>query len=138
MIRILIADRDRLALSALKTALDESDAKTTCLASGRQALTAVSESVFDLLVADEHLGDMTGLELIESVVTRQPMLNCALVSSLAPGDFHEASEGLGIVMQLPVGAVKKEADQLLEHLRKVEDSSQKAAKHLHRKESCLI
>ena len=120
MIRILIAGRDRLTRSAFKTALDESDARTTCLASGREALSAVSENVFDLLVADEHLGDMTGLELIKSVIASQPMLNCAVVSSLSPLDFHEVSEGLGILMQLPVEPGKQEADQLLEHLKKIQ------------------
>jgi DNA-binding NtrC family response regulator len=125
MIRILIAGGDRSTLSAFKTALDESDAQITCLASGRRALSAISERGFDLLVADEHLGDMTGLELIRSVVAGQPMLNCAVVSSLSPGDFHEASEGLGILMQLPVAAGKKEADGLLEHLRKINSFGKK-------------
>jgi DNA-binding NtrC family response regulator len=110
-------------MSTLKTALDASDAQTTCLESGREALSAVSEKVFDLLVADENLGDMSGLELIESVITRQPMLNCAVVSSLTPTDFHEASEGLGVLMQLPVEAGKKEAHQLLEHLKKIQSFS---------------
>ena len=120
MIHILIARRNRSSMSAFKTALDESDAQTTCLESGRKALSAVSEKVFDLLVTDEALGDMTGLELIKSVIAGQPMLNCAAVSSLLPGDFHEASEGLGILMQLPVEPGKKEADQLLKHLKKIQ------------------
>ena len=125
MIRIVIAGGDRLTLSAFKTALDESDVQITCLASGRQALSAISEEGYDLLVADEHLGDMAGLELIKSVIASQPMLNCAVVSSLSPGDFHEASEGLGILMQLPVAAGKKEADGLLEHLRKIKSFEKK-------------
>jgi hypothetical protein len=66
---------------------------------------------------------MTGLELIKSVITRQPMLNCAAVSSLSPGDFHEASEGLGILMPLPVEPGKNEAHQLLEHLNKIQSFS---------------
>jgi len=120
MIHILIAGRDRSSLSAFKTAMDESDVQTTYLESGHEALSMVSEKVFDILVTDENLSDMTGLELIESVIVSQPMLNCAAVSSLSPGDFHEASEGLGILMQLPVEAGKKEADQLLEHLKKIQ------------------
>jgi DNA-binding NtrC family response regulator len=120
MIHILIARRNRSSMSAFKTALDESDTQTTCLESGHKALSAVSEKVFDLLVADENLGDMTGLELIKSVIASQPMLNCAAVSSLLPGDFHEASEGLGILMQLPVEPGKQDADQLLEHLKKIQ------------------
>ena len=123
MIPILLVCRNHTCMSALKTALDESDAQTTCLMSGRKALSTVSEDVFDLLVTDENLGDMSGLELIESVIARQPMLNCAVVSSLSPSDFHEASEGLGILMQLPVEPGKKEAHQLLEHLNKIQSFS---------------
>ena len=123
MIHILIAGMDRSSMSAFKTALEESDAQTTYLESGREALLMVSEKVFDLLVTDEKLRDMTGLELIESVITSHPMLNCAAVSSLSPGDFHEASEGLGILMQLPVEPGNREADLLLEHLKKIQSFS---------------
>lgn len=127
MIHILLAGRDRASLSVFKTALEESDTQITCPASGREALFAVSEKVFDLLITDENLNDMTGLELIESVIARQPMLNCAVVSSLSPSDFHEASEGLGILMQLPAEPGKKEADQLLEHLKKIQSFAKSAA-----------
>jgi DNA-binding NtrC family response regulator len=126
MIHILLTGGDLLSKSAFKTALDESAAQSTCLTTGSQALCAVSEKVFDLLVADENLGDMTGLELIESVIAKQPMLNCVAVSSLSPSDFHEASEGLGVLMQLPVEPGKKEADQLLEHLSKIRSLSKRS------------
>ena len=120
MIHILLVCRDRSSMSTFKTALDESDAQTTCLGLGRKALSAISEKVFDLLITDENLEDMIGLELIESIITKQPMLNCAAVSSLSPEDFHEASEGLGVLMQLPVEPGKKEADELLEHLKVIQ------------------
>jgi DNA-binding NtrC family response regulator len=127
MIHILLAGRDVLSMSAFKAALDESDAQTTCLESGHKTLSAVSEKVFDLLVIDENLSDMTGLELIESVITSQPMLNCAVVSTLSSADFHEVSEGLGILMQLPAEPGKKEAHQLLEHLKKIHSFAKSAA-----------
>lgn len=125
MIHILLAGGEASSMSALKTALDENDIRTTCLDSGGEVLSAVAEKSFDLLVADEDLGDMSGLELIASVIVRQPMLNCAAVSSLSPGDFHEASEGLGILMQLPVKPGRKEADQLLDHLNKIQSYAKK-------------
>jgi len=127
MIPILMVCRNHACMSALETALDESDAQTTCLMSGRRALAAVSEDVFELLVTDENLNDMTGLELIRSVMTSQPMINCAVVSTLSSADFHEASEGLGILMQLPAEPGKKEADQLLEHLKKIQSFAKSAA-----------
>ena len=55
------------------------------------------------------------------------MINCAVVSTLSSADFHEASEGLGILMQLPAEPGKKEADQLLEHLKKIQSYTKSAA-----------
>ena len=123
MIRILLAGRNLSSRALFKTALDQHGTHTTCLTSGDEVLSAISENRFDLLVADETLDDMRGLSLIESVVARQPMLNCAVVSSLSPGDFHDASEGLGILMQLPADPGTKEAHQLLEYLLKIQSFS---------------
>jgi DNA-binding NtrC family response regulator len=119
MMNILLACKDLAAWSAFKAALDESDTQIRQLDSGHKVLAAIAEERFDLLVADENLGDMTGLELIKSVIIIQPMLNCAVVSTLSPAKFHEASEGLGVLMQLPVEPDKGEADRLLQHLTKI-------------------
>jgi DNA-binding NtrC family response regulator len=119
MIKVLLTGRNLGSLSAFKAALDSSGAQTKYLVSGGAALAAVEAQSFDVLIADEDLGDMTGLALIRSVVAVQPMLNCAVVSALAPAEFHEVSEGLGILMQLPVQPGPKEADRLIDHLRKI-------------------
>ena len=64
---------------------------------------------------------MTGLEFIKTVIAIKPMINCAAVSSFLPDDFHEVSEGLGILMQLPVNPGHKYAGKLLERLNKILD-----------------
>ena len=97
MIHILFTGREIASLPAFKTALEQHGIQWTHLDSGQKALAAISNQQFDLLIADENLKDMTGLQLIESVVTQNPMLNCAAISSLSTDDFHEASEGLGII-----------------------------------------
>jgi DNA-binding NtrC family response regulator len=109
---------------AFKAALDESDTLTTCLESGRKALLAITEKTFDLLVADEDLGDMSGLELVQSVIAKRPVINCAVASTLSPEDFHAESEGLGILMQLPAEPGKQEAYNLLECLNKIHSLAQ--------------
>jgi len=45
------------------------------------------------------------------------MITCASVSSLSPEDFHEASEGLGLMAQLPIQPGKEHAEELLQRLR---------------------
>ena len=120
MLQILFAGRDLTSLPAFKIAIEERNGQVTCLESGQLVLDAVSEKQFDLLVADETLEDMSGLELIESVIMSQPMLNCAAVSSLSKEDYHEASEGLGVLMQLPSAPGREEAHALMKHLNKIQ------------------
>lgn len=52
---------------------------------GQRALDMLSGSPLDLVVVDEKLGDMTGIEFIEALVSVNPMINCAAVSPL-PSD----------------------------------------------------
>ena len=70
---------------------------------------------------------MTGLEFIEKVISKRPMVNCAAVSSLLPADFHEASEGLGILMQLPVRPDQEQAEKLLRQLKNILNLAEQAA-----------
>jgi CheY-like chemotaxis protein len=84
--------------------------------SGGKALDRVADTLFDLVVTDESLGDMTGLELAERMLSINPMIHCAALSSLSPKEFHEASEGLGLLAQLPAVPDKTQADELLQRL----------------------
>jgi len=122
MINIMLAGRDQTSLTALKAGLAKSDVHIIRAESGGIGLSLLAEGKFDLVVADENLGDMSGLEFIRAVVSKLPLVNCAAVSSLAPEDFHEASEGLGILMQLPVSPGRKHAEMLLEQLKSIINS----------------
>lgn len=119
MLHILLVSRNTTSISALKAGFEENDVQTAWAESGRHALSKLAERNFDLVVTDENLGDMTGLEFIKAFIAQKPMVNCAVVSSLLPEDFHEASEGLGILMQLPVNPGHEYAGKLLEHLKKI-------------------
>ena len=121
MLNILLAGRDKTSMAALKSGLEKNDVQTTSVETGNYALSMIAERNFDLVVTDENLGDMTGLEFIEKVVSKKPMVNCAAVSALLPGDFHEATEGLGILMQLPVRPGHEYAKELLAHLKNILD-----------------
>ena len=119
MIRILLVNRDKASMSDLNAGLAESDVHITRADSGSNGMSMISETNYDLVITDENLGDMTGLEFIRKIVSKRPMVNCAAVSSLTPGDFHEASEGLGILMQLPVRPGKEHAPILLGDLKNI-------------------
>jgi len=127
IINILLASRDKTSMAAFKAGLEENQVQTAWAETGSNAIARLTEGNFDLVVTDENLGDMTGLEFIEKVISTKPMVNCAAVSSLLPADFHEASEGLGILMQLPVRPDQEQAEKLLRQLKNILNLAEQAA-----------
>lgn len=87
--------------------------------SGKMALGVASDIAIDLVVTDEQLGDMTGIEFAGKLLAVNPMINCASVNRLPPEAFHEASEGLGLLAQLPVHPGKEHAEELLQRLKHI-------------------
>ncbi len=116
MIIIILVSNRKETLFDFAAGLEKDDIRLFWAGSGNEALSTLSDNVPGLVIADEDLGDMTGLEFIKELVAVNPMINCAAVSSLSPDDFHEASEGLGILMQLPEKPGKEDGVKLLEHL----------------------
>ena len=127
IINILLASRDKTSMAAFKAGLEENQVQTAWAETGSNAIARLTEGNFDLVVTDENLGDMTGLEFIEKVISTKPMVNCAAVSSLSPADFHEASEGLGILMLLPVRPGREQAEKLLRQLKNILNLTEQAA-----------
>lgn len=82
---------------------------------GIQALELLNKQQFDLAVTAETLSDMTGIEFIEKLVRVNPMINTAIASDLAEKDFHEATEGLGVLMAVPLNAGKDDACRLMDY-----------------------
>lgn len=73
----------------------------------------------ELVVVDESLADMTGLDFARKLVALNPMIYCAVVSALPEADFHEATEGLGLLAQLPARPVTADAQALYDRLEKI-------------------
>ena len=123
MIKLLMVTSDKGPFNEFALALAQTDdVELSWAETGQGALDMVSGSSLDLVVVDEKLGDMTGIEFIETLVSVNPMINCAAVSPLPSDEFHEVSEGLGILAQLPVLPGAKDAEDVLKrlnHLKKL-------------------
>ena len=101
-LKILLAAGDPTHLQNLSGALHNHQAMTVSSASTpHQVLTAIKAGAVDVLVVDETLAETSGLQFVREVVSAYPLINCALVSTLPPDEFHEATEGLGVFMQVP-------------------------------------
>ncbi len=120
MISILIVSSDENSLLDFQSALRQyGEIEISRTESGSKALQIASGKAFDLVVTDEFLGDMSGLAFAEKLVSVNPLINCVSVSRLSPEAFHEASEGLGLLMQLPPNPGSEHAKTMMEMLKKI-------------------
>lgn len=120
LLKLLLVSPDQTSMSGLETAfLEYDDVELARANSGEAALDMVSDTSVDLIITDQDLGDMSGLEFAARLLKLNPMIHCALVSDLSSAKFHEASEGLGLVAQIPVRPGKKDAEDLLVKLKRI-------------------
>jgi CheY-like chemotaxis protein len=86
---------------------------------GKETIEKAGSLLPTLTVIDETLPDMDGLAAVRGLMEANALLNTALVSTLTPEDFHEFSEGLGVLLQLPQTPGEKEAREIIASLKKI-------------------
>ncbi len=124
MLSILLVGKnsDGLAdgLADLSAALTQEEGiRVSRAASGEEAWGILGNSPVDVVVMDEQLADGEPLPFVKQVVKQHPLINCAMVSTLAAKDFHEVTEGLGVFMQLPAHPGAEEAAKMLQLLQSI-------------------
>lgn len=120
MLEILVADSPDDAMKDLIAELEKHEGvNVTITDTAGFVLDKISRETPHLVIAAETLRDSSGLDLAAKIAATNPMINCAVASALAPPAYHEASEGLGILMQLPVKPTKEDATALLNHLKQI-------------------
>ena len=117
MLRLLLVSNNIEPFSEFIWALEESDVNEVLIAeSCEAALKMIKDKSIDLVISDEEVGGMPGLDFAKKLISSSPMTNCAAVSSLSEKDFHEASEGLGLMNHLPVNPGSSDAEALIKSL----------------------
>jgi len=121
MSRILLVGGNPASLSDFDWFLSRKDDITLSrAASGQEALAIIGRENVDTAVVDEKLADGDGLLFVRELMKVNPLINCALISSLSPADFHEATEGLGVFMQLPANPGAEQAEKMLQLIESIE------------------
>jgi DNA-binding NarL/FixJ family response regulator len=120
MLNIVLATARPNAMQAFTAALasnPEVDLKRVI--SGVEALEAARTTGPHLVIIDADLPDIAPLELVRKLLMANAMVNTAVFSPLSDEEFHEASEGLGILGRLPKEPGMSDAGELLQKLRAV-------------------
>lgn len=116
MKKFLIITRQAGNFSRLAEGLSGKNANEIIWADSVTAAHAAAAGSIDLIIIDEKVEGKPGLDIAKDMIRVNAMANLALVSGLSPEEFHEASEGLGIMAQLPLNPDEKNAELLLNAL----------------------
>ena len=120
MPRILIATDKPDRFEELAIALDSvKNVEILWAHDDEEALGKATAESPDLVIVDEYLGQVSGLQWIRRLMGINAFIHAAAVSSQPQDAFHEASEGLGIMAQLPPRPGKFEAELLLKTLNQL-------------------
>ena len=87
--------------------------------SGAEALSIVRTKCPHLVVVDCEPSDIDSLDLVREMISANAMVNTAVVSPLSGEDFHDKSEGLGVLCRLPPEPGGNDSKTLLQKLRGV-------------------
>ncbi len=121
MVRIMLVSKDSASLKGLESGLGKRNGvELVFVTSKNEALERVEKNTIDVVVTDAELADEEPLALVTEIMQKRPLINCAMVNSLPPEDFHEYTEGLGVFMQLPLSPGEKEAEKMLEILDSID------------------
>jgi DNA-binding response OmpR family regulator len=88
-------------------------------ATGEEALNIVRTGCPHLVIVDSLPGDEGPLDLVREMIGANAMVNTAVVSPLSDADFHDKSEGLGILSRLPPDPGNSDSKALVQKLRGV-------------------
>jgi DNA-binding response OmpR family regulator len=119
MVRILIVSDTRDAFQELAAALKDDGIDIQWAHDSRTALERVAGDGPELVIVDEIFKGLSGMEWVRRIIQVNAFVQTALVSRLSQDDFHEASEGLGILMQFPDRPDRDDARHLVAALRRL-------------------
>ena len=120
MLHIVLATARPKAMQAFAEALASNpQVNLQRVISGAEALEAARTTTPHLVIIDAGFPDIAPLELVQKLLMVNAMVNTAVVSPLSDEEFHEASEGFGILGRLPNEPGMTDAGELLHKLRTV-------------------
>jgi len=115
--RILLVDDEPDILHAFQALLaTRLQADVQVAASGVGALAALERRAFDLIVADQRMPNMSGLELIAKAKARFPSLPCVLFTAYGADSLESRAHASGVSLVLSKSVPTAVFTQRIQHV----------------------
>lgn len=129
--KLLLVEDDPLLGEALYEALSSKGLQTVWTRTGAEALGAINDSSFDMLLQDVRLPDVDGLDLLQDIMERQPHCQALVMTGQATVDMAVRAMKLGafdfIAKPFPMDVLFLKLERLLDFRgmqRRLEDLSE--------------
>ncbi len=120
MLRVLLVSSVRENLTGFAAGLSaDAEVSLGWAESGKTALEIARTEHPHLVVIDEALADAAPLDLVIRLLAVDAMINTVVVSAAPDEEFHQMSEGLGVVARLAPRPGPEEAVETLASLRRL-------------------
>lgn len=116
---LLVTERSEALGPFVEGLRQASEVRVEVVSRSEAALKAAAINRPVLVVVDEEIHGVPGLDLVRELVAADAFINTAVISDAAEDDFHLHSEGLGVLSKLKKMPDEKDASDLLELLRRV-------------------
>jgi DNA-binding NtrC family response regulator len=121
---ILVVDDERHVTLILKRGLERlSGVEVSTAANGRQALDTLAAHRFDMLITDQSMPGMSGLDLAGEARRLDPDIVIVFVTAFNSPDLQGAAESLGVARFLNKPMRLDEIRQIVRELLKLGSSS---------------
>jgi CheY-like chemotaxis protein len=108
--QILIVDDDSNDVALFRQILERAGYVVSGLQSGKQAVNAIQEKAFDLVILDLNIPDMDGFEILRAIRRQTAQPQALVVSGFMHGQLLAAARALGAAAVLDKNVA---ADMLL-------------------------
>lgn len=115
----IVATTRQAELGDLLIGLRAGGAAVAVVPDGKTVLAAARTSAPQLVIIDEGLPDTAPLPLVMDVVMANALVNTAVISSLPDREFHDRSEGLGVLRALPHVPNRADGEDLVRQAKRL-------------------
>lgn len=120
MYKVLLAAAQPEAMARLAAGIEQDGRATLYWAQGEEDTVSLTQELApDLVVIDGEGREKQAFALVSKLLMVNAMVNTAVVTAMDQEEFHEAGEGLGILMALPPDPGEETAKGLLDKLMSV-------------------
>jgi DNA-binding response OmpR family regulator len=117
--KILLATTRAHELEEFISGLGLEEHEPLAAESGQEVMSLVSSIKPALVIVDDSLPGYDALEVVRKIVSQNPMVNTAVITDMKSGQFHEQSEGLGVLCALPQNPGPEDARKLIRDTQKI-------------------